>query len=571
VEPEKTPFWRKEITFRRKPKGQTAEAPTPARPESVAELLRPVAEPALEAEPKTARPSERAWRQSSAQREQRRRQKAQRKAAKLAEKARKEVAKEVERAEKRARAIVSVLVEPGPAGPAEPQLPTTAVPAEPQLPATEKKRIEAVEPRRLNGAKLQARREQLTLRWEELKAQTASARAERKERKEIGRTERDERTRRQRVEGEELIHAPKLKKRAPEKRHTKLVGLKVGASQLAAAEVINNGGARLARFARAELASGIVVGGELREPEELAKALKAFFRDNKLPSSNVRLGISNNRIGMRIFDLTGIDDPKQLSNAIRFRAQETLPIPLDEAVLDYRILREDVDSEGVRIHRVLLVVAHRELVERYVAACQKAGVRLVGIDLEAFALLRAVGPTPEAIAGDDAGAVVVSIGHDRSTLAVSDGAVCEFTRVLPWGGAALNAAIATALELDESEAEQIKHAVSLDSSAQLSAELSQDVFSAARTAMQAQLQAFSRDLVASLRYYQEQPGSLGIGEIVLTGGSSQLAGLDTELQRLIGVRVRVGDPLEHVKPERKGRKDVPTGSLAAAIGLGIED
>ena len=48
----------------------------------------------------------------------------------------------------------------------------------------------------------------------------------------------------------------------------------------------------------------------------------------------MRLGISNNRIGVRTFEITGIEDPKQLANAVRFRAQETLPIPLEEAVLE---------------------------------------------------------------------------------------------------------------------------------------------------------------------------------------------------------------------------------------------
>ena len=569
MEPEKTPFWRKEITLRRKPRGQALPGlpAEPPRPESVAELLRPVAESVVESDPA----AEFSSRRDSMRRERRRREKAQKKAAKLAEKARREVAKEVERAEKEARSIMAsqaTLPEPEPLTAIAGHEP--AAPAEPQISKRGERKLERVERKRLQDAKRRDRKEQRALELAERRARKAMTSAEQSERKELERAEKEERKRRKRLEGEELKHAPKPKDRAAEKRHSKLVGLKIGASQLAAAEVINNGGPRLAKFARAELPPGIVVGGELREPEELAKALKAFFRDNKLPRSSVRLGISNNRIGMRIFDLTGIDDPKQLSNAIRFRAQETLPIPLDEAVLDYRILREDVDPDGLRIHRVLLVVAHRELVERYVAACQKAGVRLVGIDLEAFALLRAVGPSPEAIAGDDAGAVVVSIGHDRSTLAVSNGAVCEFTRVLPWGGAVLNAAIAAALDLDENEAEQIKHAASLDSSAQ-SSELPHDLLSAARGAMQTELQAFSRDLVASLRYYQEQPGSLGIGEIVLTGGSSQLAGLDTELQRLIGVRVRVGDPLEHVKPDRKPRKELPTGSMAAAIGLGIEE
>ena len=86
-----------------------------------------------------------------------------------------------------------------------------------------------------------------------------------------------------------------------------------------------------------------------------------------------------------MFEIGGIEDTKQLANAIRYRAQEVLPIPLEEAVLDYHILGEHTDGEGHTKQRVLLVVAYRDLVERYTAACKKAGIRLVGIDLEAFA------------------------------------------------------------------------------------------------------------------------------------------------------------------------------------------
>jgi Tfp pilus assembly PilM family ATPase len=85
------------------------------------------------------------------------------------------------------------------------------------------------------------------------------------------------------------------------------------------------------------------------------------------------------------------------------------------------------------------------------------------------------------------------------------------------------------------------------------------------------VQTFARELVSSLQFYQGQPGSLGIGEIVLTGGTAHLDGLADDLERLIGVRVRVGDPLVRVKVGKRVRDPEPVGSLAVAIGLGIED
>jgi type IV pilus assembly protein PilM len=351
-----------------------------------------------------------------------------------------------------------------------------------------------------------------------------------------------------------------------------LVGLKIGASQLAAARVENNGAPHLVQVAREPLAPGLVVSGEVKEPEELAAALKSFFDKHKLPRRGVRLGIANNRIGVRSFEISGIDDPKQLANAIRFRAQEVLPIPLDEAVLDYQVLEESVDEEGAVVRRILLVVAYRELVDRYVAACRQAGIKLAGIDLEAFALLRALAEPGAGIGvQQDAALVVVAIGHDRSTFAVSDGQVCEFTRVLDWGGASLNNAIAQGLEVSETEAEAIKRAISLGGPVPTAEGITETQMAKAVEAVRAQFQAFARDLVASLRFYQSQPGSLGIGEIIVTGGTAQLPGLGAELERLLGVHVRVGDPLVRVKVGKKVDEAEDMSSLTAAIGLGIED
>src|SRR5215203_1990964 len=345
----------------------------------------------------------------------------------------------------------------------------------------------------------------------------------RKERRVEARRAADERKQLERERKRQEADRPRAS-RSGLKRKKRLVGLKIGSSQLAAARVVNNGSADLVQVAREPLEMGIVVGGEPRQPDELA-------------------------------------------NALRFRAQEALPIPLEEAVLDYQVLSERVDASGRPVRRVLLVVAYRDLIDRYVFACRKAGIRLSGIDLEAFGLLRALTVPRDPEEAPNAATVAVNVGHDRSTFGVSDGLHCEFTRVLDWGGAKLGVAIARALDLAPSEAAPIKHALSLTepvTPAGLTAEQAQK----AREAVQRELHAFARELVSALQFYQNQPGSLGIGEVVLTGGTADLPGIDTELRRLIGVPVRVGDPLVNV---RLGKKvDVPEGlgSLATAIGLG---
>jgi type IV pilus assembly protein PilM len=363
---------------------------------------------------------------------------------------------------------------------------------------------------------------------------------------------------------------PSLPTRGGGKAAKRTVGLKIGASQLSAATVANNGHAEVLQVARTPLDPGLVAGGELRDPDALAEALKEFFAKNKLPKRGVRLGIATNRIGVRTLEIVGINDPKQLANAIRFRAQEALPIPIDEAVLDYQVLAESTNDEGASVRKILLVLAYRDLVDRYVGACRKAGIGLVGIDLEAFALLRALAAPREEGIQATAALVAVTVGHDRTTFAVSDGRVCEFTRVLDWGGATLNTAVARVLEKAPSEVDEVKHLLTLDGS-EVPAGLTAEQAQAGREALRRQVQIFARELVSSLQFYQNQPGSLGIGEIVITGGTAHLSGFAADLERLIGVRVRVGDPLVRVKLGKKFKEPEQLGSFCVAIGLGIED
>ena len=254
---------------------------------------------------------------------------------------------------------------------------------------------------------------------------------------------------------------PKQKpaKERNDKRATKVVGLKIGASQIAAAQVVNNGAPELVEVFREPLEPGLVVSGEIRDPDALGDALKRFFELHKLPKRGVRLGVSNNRIGVRIFEIEGVADAQQLENAIRFRAEEVLPIPLDQAVLDYVVLDEEVREGGIEWKRILLVVAYREVVDRYLQACRRAGLDVIGIDLEAFALLRSLEAPTERDASTGA-LIAVAIGHDRTTIAVSTGRHCEFARVLDWGGWSLNVAIARELDRAPSEVESIKRQLS---------------------------------------------------------------------------------------------------------------
>ncbi len=368
--------------------------------------------------------------------------------------------------------------------------------------------------------------------------------------------------------------APKSSGSRNGKGGRKVVGLKIGASQIAAAVIAPGEGRHdLVALARRPLEPGIVVDGEVRDGEALREALRSFFDEHKLPRKEVRVGVASNRIGVRTVDLSGIEDEARFDNAVRFKAHEVLPVSVSESVLDYRVVEERVTETGDVVRRVLLVVAPRDQVEPFASACTDVGLKLAGIDLEALGLLRAfVEPQPLGTrASTDTATVVVAIGHESTTLLVAGGGACEFTRVFDWGGLALQQAIALELDLHTADAAAILHGLSLTGEGHTG--LDEETRVRALDAVRMRLTPFARELVSSLQFYQAQDGSLGIGEIVITGGTSHLHGLAEALHQMIGVSVRVGDPLQRVHVtdplDEELRRSI--GSLAVPIGLAIAD
>ena len=387
--------------------------------------------------------------------------------------------------------------------------------------------------------------------------------------------------RRPRKEGTkaEAKNAKKAKKAAKKGKSggtTEVVGLKVGATGISAAQIVNNGGKQVVRIARSPLPHGVVDGGEVRDPAALGTALAEFFSEHSLPRRNIRLGLANSRIGVRVIEVAGIEDEQQLENAIGFRAHEMLSVALEDAVIDYHVLSTETDEDGTVTRKVLLVVAYRDSVERYLAATDAAKLDLTGIDLEAFALLRAVSDPPAADEQErpeaaEAATTVVNIGHERTTLAVSDSGVCSFARVLEWGGSEIGAAVSRALKVTPGEGESLKQGLSLEPGHEGIADLPDAKAAEAVEAVRYELQALVRELLSSLRFHQSQPGSLAIGVIQLTGGASGIPGLAEELEKEIGIPVRIADPLARVQLADGVELPDHPGAYAVALGLGIED
>ena len=139
----------------------------------------------------------------------------------------------------------------------------------------------------------------------------------------------------------------------PTKRDKSIVGIDVEAGSVAATEVKVNGRVEVVGQGVMPLEPGVFHEGEVADEEALGNALKELFSTYKL-SRNVRFGVANQRIAVRTLTMPAIEGAEELATAIRFQAQDHVPMPLDQAVLDWEVIGQSTGEGGERQMEVVV-------------------------------------------------------------------------------------------------------------------------------------------------------------------------------------------------------------------------
>lgn len=341
-----------------------------------------------------------------------------------------------------------------------------------------------------------------------------------------------------------------------------VVGLDIEPGFAAAVQVRAGGdGLAIERAAAVPLGPGIVRDGEVADPLALAEALRELFREHKL-GRRVRIGVANQRIVVRTVDLPPLSDAKEIAAAVRFNAQDHIPMPLDQAVLEHQPLGLVDTPEGQRT-RVVLVAARRDMVERLHAAAREAGLRPAGIDLAAFAMIRAL-HRGDAQAGA-AATLYVSIGG-VTNLALAEGTTCVFTRVVPGGVEALAAELAERRGLTLEHARQwLAHVGLVAPAGEVAGET--EIVEEARSVLAEGVRRIADEVRNSLDFHRAQAGALAAERAILTGPAVAIPGFAEQLGAAIGLPVEVGTVAE---ARAGGYGGIEAGRLAVAAGLAVE-
>ncbi len=278
--------------------------------------------------------------------------------------------------------------------------------------------------------------------------------------------------------------------------------------------------------------------GEVVDVAAVTAAIQRLWKELSLRKGDVRVGVASPRVLVRTVDLPAMSEA-DLAGALRFQAQELIPIPMEEAVLDFQVLEDLAPPTGAGVDepppapmvRVLLAAAHRDLVASLVAAVRGAGLTVSAVDLVPLALIRAIG---RRVSDNGPGAeAIVSIGAGVTVMVAHEAGLPRFVRILAVGGRTLTEAIARDLELPFEQAEALKRQTELVPVA---------VADRARASMARPLADLVEQIRGSLDYYRAQPGAPRLLRVTLTGGASLTPGLSEQLRDLVGLPVEMATP-----------------------------
>jgi type IV pilus assembly protein PilM len=341
------------------------------------------------------------------------------------------------------------------------------------------------------------------------------------------------------------------------------IGLDVGSTAVRAAELAEGSPPTVVRAAQVPLPAGAVENGEVRDVEAVSEGLRELWTRGGFKSRKVWMGVGNQRVVVREIALPTMPE-KELRQSLGFQVQEFIPMPVDEAVLDYHLI-EEIEVDGRQMLRLLLVAAQKAMVDTLVMSATNAKLEPMGLDLVPFAMVRAVGATGAGMELERfGGEAVVDIGAHVTNIVVHAAGETRFVRILPSGGRDITVAIARGLNVDDEVAERLKRGEVVEGSTATPEQ-------ALEVAMQRATQ-FVDEIRSSLEFYTAQTQGARIERLLISGGGSKLQGFIDIVRQRIPVTVEPGRVFSKVGSQLSLSEDAQAEAepvLATAVGLAI--
>lgn len=312
------------------------------------------------------------------------------------------------------------------------------------------------------------------------------------------------------------------------------VGLDIGTHSIKGVEISERGPEVVVRSAGSIVLPSDTCKSDSRDPASVIQAIRNLWSKYRFKSQNVVLALPPDAVYMKWLHFDASDED-ELDHLARTTAARGAPFPLDDAVIDYRILSSQAARSHI-VYSVLLVAAFSPKIDELLNIAEQAGLCPLSVDVGTAACVRSIGmnhKTRGLLWGGQPIAHCV-IGSRYTTIAVMRGDSLEFARTISVGGDDFTESIAESLGIDRLDAERMK----CSPNTRLTGV---GILNMTRDGQQVQVSCeqvvgrLARELLRSLRYFSSQfaDGSyLGmIGSASLSGGGSLLGGIDACIQQ----------------------------------------
>jgi type IV pilus assembly protein PilM len=301
-----------------------------------------------------------------------------------------------------------------------------------------------------------------------------------------------------------------------------------------------------------ELPAGAVVNGVVSDSGGVTRALKQLWESNKFECRSVILGISNQQIVVRDITLPNLS-PDQLAMTLPFQAREIVPIPLDQALLDFAQLGEP--NPGSETVSGLLVAAPRAPIISAVQAVERAGLRVARVDLSSFAVLRSIAAENLAVEA------VIDIGAHLTSIVIHNHGVPKVVRAVPRAGQELTDMLVSKGGMDAADAERAKREVGVAGGDRLVGDV-----------LAQGLRPLFAEIRSTLQYFASITSGERVERVSLTGRGSELPGLNQAMSDQLGVPTNVVPPTQHIRNRWRSNqpeRDVAIPATAVSVGLAM--
>lgn len=283
----------------------------------------------------------------------------------------------------------------------------------------------------------------------------------------------------------------------------------------------------------------------------LSQIIKKLHKEARISTKNVAVSLPETQVFTRTVKFPLLTD-SEIASAVKWEAEQYIPIPVAEAVIQHQILekREDLSPPQAL---VLLVAAPKTLVEKYVKIARMAGLSVVTLETSLMALTRALAPQDQTV-------LIIDFGARSTDIAIAKNGKLSFSRSIPTAGEAFTRAVAQVLGIEQQQAEEYKKTYGLSSS-QLEGKI--------KGALDPVFRMVVDEMRKAIHFYQTEERTSPPKSIILAGGTAGMPEAVSALTRLIGLEVVVGNPFLKVEVDPKVSKTISSYAPLYSVAVGL--